>query len=127
MDSSEIGFIALGAVAVGSLLLIWLGFKVLFLPLQLSLRFGRVLAKQIGPIALTLVLAWTVALEPEPFVYLWGWFLRLGKGLLVDAPRQVLPIVTQAVSVCSGTSASTCYNWAAVVAAQLWSAAISQP
>ena len=78
----------MGAVALGSTFILWLGFKLLFLPLRLTWRFGRILAQQIGPIAFTLVLVWTVALEPEPFVYLWEWFLRFGKALLVDCPKK---------------------------------------
>ena len=126
MDAQIDPLFEVGAVALGSLLILWLGFKLLFLPLRLTWRFGRILAQQIGPIAFTLVLVWTVALEPEPFVYLWEWFLRFGKALLVDVPRKVMPTLAQISSVCSQPSPSSCSTSISAAALQLWSA-ISQP
>jgi hypothetical protein len=107
-------------------LALWFGFKLIFLPFRLTWRFGRVLAQQIGPVAFTLVLVWTVALEPAPFVYLWGWFLRFGKALLVDFPRAIIPIVAQMPSTCSGSSSSPCYTSIGTAALQALST-ISQP
>jgi hypothetical protein len=126
MDNFQNELLFAGAVVLGSLFVLWLGFKILFLPLQLSWRFGRTVARQIGPVALTLLLVWTIALEPEPFVYLWGWFLRFGKALLVDAPRQVTPTIPQVLSACSGEPSASCNTNVGVWVLQLWST-ISRP
>ena len=62
------------ATALCILLIIWLGFRILFLPLRLSWRFGRAITQKIGPAPMTLVLIWTIAIVPDPFMYLWSWF-----------------------------------------------------
>jgi hypothetical protein len=66
-----------------------LGFKLLFLPLQLIWRFGRTLAGQIGPAALVLLLIWTVALRTCAVRVSVGLVRALRQALLVNAPQQV--------------------------------------
>src|SRR5262249_8584624 len=110
-----------------SILVLWFGFKLLFLPLRLSWRLGHALAEQMSLAALTLLLVWTVALEPRPFVYLWGWFLSFGQALLIDAPQPFLLVIGPAVVRCPEQSINSCFVSVASGVQQLWATAISQP
>jgi hypothetical protein len=128
MDLDDVVAVGIAGAVLGVLFLVfWLGFKLLFLPLRLSWRFGRALAEHVGSISLLLVLIWTIALEPEPFAYLWGWFLRLGQALLVDAPRQFMVAISRLAPVCSGGSESVCFANLGKEAQQFWSTVIGQP
>jgi hypothetical protein len=129
MDNFDAGFLgAVGIIVLIALLVLWFGFRVLFLPLRLSWRFGRSISQKIGPAPMTLVLIWTIAIAPEPFVYLWSWFLRLGKSLLVDVPRQATQMLTETPAVCSGSDwTGACTAAIGAEALQLWSNAMSQP
>lgn len=108
-------------------LLLWFGLKVLFLPLRLTWHLGRSLIEPVGPTALMLLLVWTVALEPRPFIYLWGWFLRFGKALLVEAPTVATVGVTSIVSACTGVAAATCGTTVTSATSQLLGIAIGRP
>jgi len=121
-------FVIAGATAgliLCASLVLWLGFKLLLLPLRFSWRFGRSLAGQIGPMALMLLLVWTIALEPGPFLYLWDWFLRFGKALLIDTPRQLASATPGILGACQGPNFSYCLGSIGSGAQQLWSAAIA--
>lgn len=124
-DASSLG--AAAAIALGILLILWFGFRILFLPLRLSWRFGRAIAQKIGPTSMTLVVVWTIAIVPEPFVYLWSWFLRLGKALLVDVPRQATQILTETPTACGSDAIGACAAAIGTEVLQLWSSAMSQP
>jgi len=52
--------VSIGTVTLASILVLWFGFKLLFLPLRLSWRLARALAGQMRPATLTLLLVWTV-------------------------------------------------------------------
>jgi hypothetical protein len=112
---------------LGTLIFIWLGFKLLLLPLRLLLRFGRALAQQIGPVPLLLILIWTVALEPAPFLYLSRWFIVFGQALLVDAAQQAGPAFARMLESCTRTSSNVCSITVALEGQRLWSAAIGAP
>ena len=77
---------------------------------------------------LALLLLWTIALEPDPFIFLWNWFLRFGKALLIDAPSQTLPAITQ-LHGCSAETISNsigeCLGATGTVVYQLWRAALA--
>jgi hypothetical protein len=90
-----------------ALLIVWLGFKLLFLPLRIVSRFGRSLALQFRPAVFTLLLVWTVALEPGPFLYLWEWFLRFGKAILIDTPTVIIGLTPSIVG-CSAGNVGVC-------------------
>jgi hypothetical protein len=125
MNEGQIIAIAAG-VCLGLVLLffvLWLGFKLLLLPLRLSWRFGRMVAEQIGPILLLLLLIWTIALAPDPFVYLWRWFLHFGQALLVDLPRELTLESPRLATACS-ESVSICLGNLGIEAQRLWSNAI---
>jgi hypothetical protein len=61
-----------------------------------------------------------------PFVFLWGWLIRFGQALLIDTPRQLLPIVASFISSCS-TSLPGCLATATGAAGALWDTAIDAP
>lgn len=63
----------------------------------------------------------------EPFVYLWSWFLRLGKALLVDVPRQATQILTETPTACGSDAIGACAAAIGTEVLQLWSSAMSQP
>lgn len=117
----------IAVIAVLAGLVLWLGFKLLFLPFRYLWWFGNVLTQQIGGLTLALLLLWTIALEPDPFIYLWNWFLRFGKALLIDAPSQTLPAITQ-LHGCSAETISNsigeCLGATGTVVYQLWRAAL---
>jgi hypothetical protein len=114
-------------IAILAALVLWLGFKLLFLPFRYLWRFGSVLTQQIGGLALALLLLWTMALEPDPFIFLWNWFLRFGKAILIDAPSQTLPAITQ-LHGCSAETLSNnvgeCFAATGAIVYQLWRAAL---
>jgi hypothetical protein len=129
MDDFDVQFVVVaGAILLAILLFIWFGFRVLFLPLRLSLRFGRSIAQKVGATSMLLVLIWTIAIVPDPFIYPWGLFLGLGKAILVDIPNQVTQISTETPTACSRSGAiSACTAALGAQLLQIWSNAISQP
>ena len=103
-------FPLVGAALIALLMVslaLWLGFKLLFLPLRLVWRFGRSLAPQFRPAVFTLLVVWTVALEPGPFLYLWDWFLRFGKAILIDIPTVIIGLAPSIVG-CSADNVGVC-------------------
>jgi hypothetical protein len=112
-------------VAILGVLILFIGFRLL-LPFRSVRSLGRLLAARMGPFPILLCGLWTIALVPAPFVFLWGWLIRFGQALLVDTPRQVLPILTTVSSSCS-LSINTCLTAASGIAGVVWSTAISEP
>lgn len=126
MGYSLIGLILVGAAVLVALLLLWFGFKIFLMPLRLIWKMGRDVGGHIGPVPLMLVLIWTIAFEPAPFIYLWDWFLRFGKALLSDTPRQFAQIIYEVESACVGAR-SNCGESLGIAADRLWTSAIGNP
>jgi len=119
--------IALGAIFILFLLIIiWTAYRIAFLPLSLLVCAGRFFSRHIGPRSLLLALAWTAALQPSPFLYLWGWFVGLGRSI-VDLPKQIAFAFPRIVSLCSMRGSTDCTIAASSEFSRMWQTIVIQP
>ncbi|TWF52085.1 hypothetical protein [Neorhizobium alkalisoli] len=100
-----------------TLVVLLIGFRIMFLPLRLGRKAARGAIREISQPAALLTILWAVVLVPEPFIYLWNWFVSLGKAIIFNVPTIAAKF---AINIYNCDSPLQCAAESSNLISQLW-------